>query len=68
VDFSATSRTERGDLGRARRILIRFFRHLDEKLGATPAHILDPATLDALAESVEESPATPPEHPERKTP
>lgn len=55
VDFSATSRTERGDLGRARRILIRFFQQLDEKLGATPAHILDPDSLDALAASVEEN-------------
>ena len=63
VDFSATSRTERGDLGRARRLLIRFFRLLDERLRAGPDQILDPAFLDALSESVEE-PSTA-EHPER---
>ncbi len=67
VDFSATSRTERGDLGRSRRILLRFFRLLDERLGAGPEQILDPASLNALASSVVEPPpvATPPESTER---
>jgi len=55
IDFSATSRTERGDLGRARRILIRFFRELDTRLGAGPGSILDPSSIDAFAATVDES-------------
>jgi hypothetical protein len=48
VDMSAVSRTERGDFGRSARLVDRFLLKLDEKLGAGPDTILDPARLDAL--------------------
>lgn len=41
VDMWAVSRKERGDLGRTRRTVGRFFKHLDQRLGAHPGRILD---------------------------
>lgn len=45
VDLWAVARTERGDLGRTRRLIGRFLKRLDRRLKATPAQILDPALL-----------------------
>ncbi len=45
VDLWAAARTERGDLGRTRRLVGRFLKRLDRGLKATPAQILDPALL-----------------------
>ena len=47
VDMRAVSRTGRGDMGRTKRLAHRFFTHLDQRLEAGPATILDPAELDA---------------------
>ena len=47
VDMQAVSRTQRGDMGRAKRLVHRFFTHLDQRLEAGPGTILDPAELDA---------------------
>ena len=45
VDLWTVARTERGDLGRTRRLVGRFLKRLDRRLKATPAQILDPALL-----------------------
>jgi hypothetical protein len=50
VDVTSTSRTERGDLGRSRRTIGRFIRHLDELLGAAPGQILDASRTMAWRE------------------
>lgn len=42
VDVTSSSRTERGDLGRSRRTIGRFFHGLDEALNVQPGQILDP--------------------------
>lgn len=41
VDVMSTSRTERGDFGRSRRAIGRFFERLDDVLEARPEQILD---------------------------
>jgi len=41
VDAQSISMTRRGDLGRSRRALARFFRELDRALSAEPSKILD---------------------------
>jgi hypothetical protein len=64
VDMRAVSRTERGDLGRSKRLVHRFFTHLDQRLDAGPSSILDPAELDRWLQahaSGERSPSTPAE-------
>lgn len=45
VDVLASARSERGDLGRSRRLVTRFFARLDRRLGAGPGQILDPRVL-----------------------
>jgi len=45
VDALATARSERGDLGRSRRLLGSFFTRLDRRLGARADQILDPRSL-----------------------
>jgi hypothetical protein len=50
VDLAATARTERGDLGRSRRLIRRFVRRLDRKLKARPNQIWDPAELPSYEE------------------
>jgi hypothetical protein len=51
VDLAIASRTERGDLGRARRTVGAFLARLDQVLSAGPHQILDastgPSGLDA---------------------
>jgi hypothetical protein len=47
VDMQAVSRTERGDMGRSKRLLHRFFTQLDARLEAGSDTILDPGALDA---------------------
>lgn len=42
VDLIATSRKDRGDLGRTRRLIGRFLTKLDQKLDAGAGHIIDP--------------------------
>ncbi len=46
VDVIATSRTERGDLGRSKRLVGLFLDRLDDGLDARPHQILDPDTLE----------------------
>lgn len=50
VDMAATSRGERGDFGRCRRLIGRFTARLDRKLGAQPGQILDPSRLPTFVE------------------
>ena len=50
VDLSAVSRTERGDLGRSRRVVGRFLKRLDREVGARPDQILDPTALPEYRE------------------
>jgi hypothetical protein len=45
VDVEASSRSGRSDLGRSRRVVRRFLRRLDTRLGAGPAQIVDPARM-----------------------
>lgn len=45
VDMQAVSRADRGDLGRTRRAIGRFFKHLDRRLSADPNQILDTMRL-----------------------
>lgn len=47
VDMTAVSRTERGDLGRARRLVHLFMTGLDRKLEGERGSILDPGAVDA---------------------
>ena len=47
VDLASSSRTGRGDLGRARRHIGRFLARLDEALKAEPGQVLDPVTMSA---------------------
>jgi hypothetical protein len=47
IDMKAVSRTVRGDMGRTKRLLHRFFTQLDARLEAGPDTILDPDALDA---------------------
>ncbi len=42
VDVIAVSRKDRGDWGRTRRLIGRFLKHLDKKLGAEGSTIIDP--------------------------
>jgi len=51
VELAATSRTERGDLGRSRRLIARFVRRLDKKLKARPDQIWDVAELPVSEEA-----------------
>jgi hypothetical protein len=51
VDLAATARTERGDLGRSRRLIRRFVRRLDRKLKARPDQIWDTADLPSFEEA-----------------
>jgi hypothetical protein len=51
VDLAATSRTERGDLGRSGRLIARFTRRLDKKLQARPDQIWDPRELPIFEEA-----------------
>ena len=51
VDLAATSRTERGDLGRSRRLVARFLKNLDRRLEARPNQIWDPAELPLFEEA-----------------
>jgi hypothetical protein len=51
VDVEASSRSGRSDLGRSRRLVIRFLRRLDKRLGAGPAQIVDPARMRAYIAS-----------------
>lgn len=50
VDVRAVSRTERGDLGRSRRLVGRFLKRLDRELGARADQILDPTVLPEYRE------------------
>ncbi len=45
VDLIAATRTEGAALGRSRRLIASFTRHLDQKLGAESHQILDPTRL-----------------------
>ena len=51
VDASSVSGGKRGDMGRGRRALGRFFRALDGTLAARPAQILDPTRAPSWLES-----------------
>lgn len=50
VDVSASSRSERPDLGRNRRAIGRFLAKLDEALGARPEQIIDATRAPAWLE------------------
>jgi hypothetical protein len=50
VDLRVVSRTERGDLGRSRRVVGRFLKRLDRELDARPGQILDPTALPEYEE------------------
>jgi hypothetical protein len=50
VDVVSATRTQRGDLGRCRRVIARFIRRLDETLDARPEQILDPTRTPAWLE------------------
>lgn len=45
VDVEATSASERSNLGRSRRLVIRFVAQVDTNLSPGPGDVLDPATL-----------------------
>ena len=42
VDALATSRKDKGDWGRTRRLIARFFKRLDKQLSAQPGQLIDP--------------------------
>lgn len=51
VDVEATSATERTNLGRSRRLVIRYISALDSALSLGPGDILDPGSLPSSGES-----------------
>lgn len=51
VDAASSARVERGDWGRGRRLIGRFFKGLDRELDADPGQILDPMRLRTAQET-----------------
>ncbi len=51
VDVEAKSASERSNLGRSRRLVIRFVAELDKRLSLKPGDVLDPDALPAFEDS-----------------
>lgn len=50
VDAASSGRVARGDWGRGRRLIGRFFKRLDRELDARPGQILDPRSFPTVQE------------------